>query len=181
MKPKPIAEMTDAEYAARNKAYNKRLGKLDNRDFSKHGKDAYGFDPLAKSQNAVIKRWTGEDDLIAEFRKTGKVRNIISLLRVLIVAKIHGRDFGLDYPQIPYEIIDIIASRLAPKAVRHRELVKANKAKAEADHKKYRAMADAIREKHPRWSDRSIAHEISKKTGGDNPHNPDWIRRIIKK
>src|SRR5262249_44121351 len=73
------------------------------------------------------KPYTEDADLIAKHKQGGKVTNR-AILRVLAVAKLYAHDFEIKYIPLSTEIIDVIATKLAPKALWQDAQIKAQRA-----------------------------------------------------
>jgi hypothetical protein len=132
-------------------------------------------DPLAEPPKA--KRYDGTEKLIAKF-KAGQKPEIREILRELAIAKNFHLSFYADKPEaaIPVELIDIIATAIAPSAKWARAQATAKKRTASERRARWRHDADQKRLERPNLSDKRIA-EIIAKPG----EKPNTIRRQITK
>ena len=123
-----------------------------------------------------LKPYTGTDDLIAEFKETGKAKNT-GLIRALAIAKAESEFLELDHVRLPYEILDIAAAKLVggPKWAREQAKLRKEQRPAQHRHKQWQTLADTIRSKNPRLTNEAVARQIARQIGG----NADWIRRVI--
>jgi hypothetical protein len=131
-------------------------------------------DKLPKSKPVQV--YTGTDKLIEKYGKDDWIE-IRAVLRELALVKLAHMTFGEGRPDavIRFELIDVIASKLAPLVERQRELTKAKKAASHPNRAQWQADAAQIWQNHPDWSKADVARLIGKERG----KNPDWIRRVI--
>ena len=95
-------------------------------------------------------RYTGTDDLVAEFKKAGKVK-LAPLIRELAIAEAASEflELGPDV-KIRRELIGIIVTMLAPGALWARAQARARNGKKTATHhRKWQAQADDIWARNP--------------------------------
>lgn len=123
-------------------------------------------------------RYTGTDDLIAEFRKAGKVK-IAPLIRELAIAEAASEFLKLGSEvKIRRELIGIIATMLAGRPKWARAQASERKGKTTATHqKRWQAQADDIWARNPSLTKQAVAKQIAKGT----ELNANWIRRVISK
>jgi hypothetical protein len=165
MTPKPYAEMTDAE-------------------FRRAVKDEHGFDPLPPDRpKAPVKQYTGTDDLIAQFKQHGRVKNA-DLVRQLALAVAQSdfaqSDSGSEVI-IRREIVHIAAIKLFGAVQWSRAQAEAQKGKKRAGshHSQWQQMANGFWANNGSLTKNGAAKLIARKLGGTT--RADTIRRVIVK
>jgi hypothetical protein len=160
----------------------KTLAEMSDTEFRKIVSNRYKFDPLPEDRPRVpVKQYTGTDDLIAEFKKRGKVRDG-DLIRELALAM--GESSFLELGRevrIRREIIHLVATRLFGVVKWGREMAKAQKGKkrAAARHRDWQAKANAIWTKNPSLSKKAVAIPMTRNAGSNI--RADTVRRVIVK
>jgi hypothetical protein len=175
---------TKREHARRlaaERREEKPLSALSDAEFREEIKKKYGFDPgplpdpLAEPPKAKL--YDGTEKLIAKFKAGQKIK-IREILKELAIAKLFHLSFYADKPDaaVPVELIDIIATAIAPPAIWARKQAAAKKLIVSKRHARWRRDADQTRLEHPNFSDKRIAEIIAK-----GREKPNTIRRQITK
>jgi hypothetical protein len=175
------------------KRARKTLAKMTDAEFRKIVSKKYKFDPLPDDQPPRVHggRYTGTDDLYAEFNARGKVRDIDLIQQLaLAVAESNfleleperdGIHRGAREVRIRRGIVDMIAIRLFGdvKKLRENAAVQKGIRRGAARHGVWRAEADLIWAKKPSLSKKAVATVIARKLGGKV--KAGTIRRVIVK
>jgi hypothetical protein len=160
------------------KREQKTLAGTTDKVFRRFVRIKYKFDPLPDQQPKTkpVPVYTGTNELIEKYTNDDWVE-IRAVLRELAITKLAHMTFGEGSPNaaIRFELIDIIASKLALLLKGQRKATKKRHSSARAKHELLKAYKAQILQNHPSFSDSRIATLISKEHGG----NPNTIRRVI--
>jgi hypothetical protein len=158
------------------KREKKTLAKMTDAEFRKLVSSKYKFDPLPDRQPKQVPVYTGTNELIEKYTNDDWVK-IRAVLRELAIIKLAHMTFGEGSPNaaIRFELIDVIASKLALLLKGQRTATKERHSPARSKHKLWKTCAAQISQIHPSFSDSRIATLISKEHGG----KPNTIRRVI--
>jgi hypothetical protein len=154
------------------------MEKMGDAEFRKTISNEYGFDPLPDRQSKTkpVPVYTGTDELIEKYTNDDLV-GIRAVLRELAIIKLAHMTFGEGSPNaaIRFELIDIIASKLALMLKGQRTATKKRSSSARVKYELLKACDAQMRQNNPSLSDSRIAELFCDKHGG----NPDTIRRVI--
>jgi hypothetical protein len=110
-------------------------------------------------------RYTGTDDLIAQYKQNGKVKDI-DLVRQLALAAAESKFLGHDSVVIiRRDILHIAATKLFGSVLWGRAMAEAQKVQAKPRRLRWNRLKDDILRRKPSLSIRSVATLISEKTG----------------
>jgi hypothetical protein len=121
----------------------------------------------------------GTDWLIQKYKEDGRVEDravqaVWAGLKLFYEGERDASGRQID-GTIPFDLFDIIGSKLAGKRGWRKDLARARAADAEQTYRQWQAMAAEIWRRHPSWSKRCVAELIAEKTG----ENANTIRRKI--
>lgn len=124
-----------------------------------------------------VKPDTGADDLIAEFKKSGKV-NRSALVGEIAKAKLHHEVFGDDDDhdaRIRFDLLDLLAEVIVGREKWQRAQAARKKEAARHEHERWQKLADAVWMKRPHLRTARVAKLIAEDAGAS------WerIRRVI--
>jgi hypothetical protein len=138
--------------------------------------------PKTRVVPVLFPRPPSTDELIARVQDGGRVHNR-DLLREIGYARLNCiRQDGVLYALIKFELLEIIALKLAPSAASVDKATKGKRAKARSGRDKVTAEIARILRKHPDWKASRVARQIIKERGKDRGGvNFHTLRKLIPK